>query len=51
MQGRLVIVKNPFTIQKVKGVDKSAPKSTAFQLAVKYYEEKESYPKAISGQS
>ncbi|MCM1524835.1 MAG: hypothetical protein NC120_10295 [Ruminococcus sp.] len=54
MQGRLVIGKNPFTIQKVEGVDKFAPKSTAFQLTArikKYYDERGVYPNNISKQS
>lgn len=54
MQGRLVIEKAAFSIQKIECNKSSAPESAAFELAAKikkYYNERGSYPEFISRQS
>ncbi|MDE6592849.1 MAG: hypothetical protein K2K57_07295 [Oscillospiraceae bacterium] len=54
MQGRLVIDKMPFSVQKIESNKIFAPESAAFELAAKikkYYNEKGIYPNTISKQS
>ncbi len=54
MQGRLVIEKTPFSIQKIESNKIFAPESAAFEIAAKikkYYNEKGVYPDTISKQS